>query len=379
MHVKRRVASTRPHPAARRGSGALLQRSAGVALLLSTLVLACGKEEQQQEERAAVPPSEQVWVRHILITYAGALGARDDVARSRATADSLARAVMELIEAGEDFRAMAKLYSDDPSSEDGGEIAALQPGDGPAEFMERAHSLGPGQTSPVFESAWGFHIIHRRDMSNCTAQHILVRYQGAESAPDSIVRTRHEALARAERVLSEVRNPEVSFPVAAMVYSEDTSTAKNGGYLGTFLKGTMHPEFERVAFSLREGEVSDIVETPFGFHIIRRVSADKIRVAHILITYRGTGELVEAERTREQALQRAMDVAFRAGQGEDFAMLAREFSDDAHSAAGGGGLPPIRRGHTVPEFEDAAFRLQPGGISDVVETQFGFHVIRRIW
>lgn len=370
-------ASARRQPRVR--PGVHLRRFVAVSILLPALLVSCGGDEQEATQRTTVPEGEQVWVRHILVTYAGAFGARDEITRTRAEADSLVRALATRIDAGEDFRAVAMQYSDDPSAKDGGEIASLQPNDGPAEFLETAYNLAPGEISQVFESSWGFHIVQRRDMSKCTVQHILVRFAGAESCPDSIVRTRQEALARTERILSEVRNPEVSFPVAAREYSEDHATALNGGYVGTFMRGTMHPEFERVAFSLREGEISDIVETSFGFHIIRRTSADRIRVAHILITYSGTGELVEAARSREQALQRAMDVAFRARQGEDFAMLAREFSDDAQSAGRGGGLPPIRRGHTVPEFEDTAFRLQPGQTSDVVETIYGFHVIKRIW
>jgi len=73
-----------------------------------------------------------------------------------------------------------------------------------------------------------------------------------------------------------------------------------------------------------------------------------------------------------------MDAAYRAHHGEDFAALVREFSDDTFSAKKGGVLAPIRAGQTVPEFEDAAFRLKPGEVSDVVETQFGFHVIKRL-
>ena len=58
--------------------------------------------------------------------------------------------------------------------------------------------------------------------------------------------------------------------------------------------------------------------------------------------------------------------------------LVEEYSDDAHSAKRGGILPPLRAGQTVAEFEEAAFRLRPGEVSDVVETVYGFHVIKRI-
>jgi peptidyl-prolyl cis-trans isomerase SurA len=317
-------------------------------------------------------------VRHILIRKAGAPGSGPET-RSQASADSLAQALLQRIRAGEDFRELAREYSEDPSSVDGGEIAPLLPDDAPPEFMAAARALQPGQVSEVIESVMGFHIIQRRRMARVTAQHILVRFAGAVSCPDSITRSRDEALALAERILAEVRHPDASFPVAARFYSEDKQTAMQGGYLGSFLRGKMDPNFERVAFALQVGEISDIVETPYGFHIIRRITSDRIRVAHILVTYAGIGQLVEEERSRDEALQRALDASFRARQGEDFAALVAEFSDDAHSAKNGGILPPLRPGQTVAEFEEAAFRLRPGEVSDVVETEYGFHVIKRIW
>jgi parvulin-like peptidyl-prolyl isomerase len=82
-------------------------------------------------------------------------------------------------------------------------------------------------------------------------------------------------------------------------------------------------------------------------------------------------------RTREQALVVAKDVLRRAKNGEDFARLAIEFSDEPNAGARGGSLGRFGRGAMVKQFEDAAFALKPGEISDVVESPFGFHVIQR--
>jgi peptidyl-prolyl cis-trans isomerase SurA len=358
------------------------RRAAAVATALVALssLFACGDgQEEAASQSQQVPIDEAVWVRHILIQYAGAYGAPPDISRNRASADSLAREVHKLaLAGGQDFRALAKKYSDDAAAEAGGEIAPLEPGDGPPEFMQTAMALQIGEISEVVESAYGFHIIQRRDTRTMTAQHILIRYAGAHSCPDSITRTRDEALQLMERLVAMLKHPDASFPVAARDFSEDETTAPHGGYLGTFPRGKMDPNFEKVAFALEEDEVSDVIETPYGLHLIRRVEPKRIRVSHILLTYAATGQLVEASRTRQEALERALDAAFRAKQGEDFAALAREYSDDPASAERGGRLSPMRHGIFVPEFEDAAFRLQPGEVSDVVETEFGFHVIKRL-
>jgi parvulin-like peptidyl-prolyl isomerase len=199
------------------------------------------------------------------------------------------------------------------------------------------------------------------------------------NAPDSLRRTRAEALDLVDRVHAEVSHPDASFPVAAQRYSDDAQTAYRGGFLGTFLPGQMDKNFEAAAYALKEFEISAVVETPYGFHVIRRVPDLTVRVAHVLVSFSGTGEIDEAARSRDAALQLAFDVAFRARQGEDFGELAREFSDDSRTKEKGGRLPPLRFGHAVPRFEDAAFSLAIGQVSDVVETDFGFHVIKRIY
>ncbi len=82
-------------------------------------------------------------------------------------------------------------------------------------------------------------------------------------------------------------------------------------------------------------------------------------------------------RTRDEARTRAEDVLRRARAGEDFAGLARRFSDEPGAATSGGSLGVFGPGQMVPAFEHAAFALQLGQISNLVETEFGFHVIKR--
>lgn len=104
----------------------------------------------------------------------------------------------------------------------------------------------------------------------------------------------------------------------------------------------------------------------------------EIAASHILIAYQGAMRAAPyVQRSKEEALALAQDLRARALKGEDFAALAGEFSDDRGSAAQGGSLGKFRREQMVPEFSNAAFSLEVGDVSEVVESPFGFHVIQR--
>jgi hypothetical protein len=104
----------------------------------------------------------------------------------------------------------------------------------------------------------------------------------------------------------------------------------------------------------------------------------KIGARHVLIQWMGTERApANVVRSREQALAVAQEVHRRAKGGEDFARLAIEFSDEPGAGNRGGSLGRFGRGQMVPAFEAAAFKLEIGQISELVESPFGFHVIQR--
>jgi NIMA-interacting peptidyl-prolyl cis-trans isomerase 1 len=109
-----------------------------------------------------------------------------------------------------------------------------------------------------------------------------------------------------------------------------------------------------------------------------KTAPTKISARHVLIQWMGAQNAAPSVvRTREQALVVAKDVLRRARAGEDFARLAVEFSDEPNAGQRGGSLGRFGKGAMVKAFEEAAFALQPGEISDVVESPFGYHVIQR--
>jgi hypothetical protein len=101
------------------------------------------------------------------------------------------------------------------------------------------------------------------------AQHILVIYKGAKRAPKGITRTKAEAKARAQEALGKVRGG-AAFEDVVKEYSDDAGSADRMGSVGKFHRDDMDPAFSAAAFALKAGEVSDVVETPFGFHVIKR-------------------------------------------------------------------------------------------------------------
>jgi hypothetical protein len=101
------------------------------------------------------------------------------------------------------------------------------------------------------------------------AQHVLVAYRGAKRTPKGVTRTKSEAKARAQEALAKVRAGS-PFEDVVKQYSDDAGSVDRMGSVGKFRRGDMDPAFSGAAFALKPSEVSDVVETPFGFHVIKR-------------------------------------------------------------------------------------------------------------
>jgi peptidyl-prolyl cis-trans isomerase SurA len=181
--------------------------------------------------------------------------------------------------------------------------------------------------------------------------------------------------ARAEEALGQLTKG-VDFRQVAASFS-DAPDALQGGTMGWRASDRLPTIFHDALKNMKPGDVSELLRSANGFHILKLndrrggavpASVQQTHVRHILIKI---NELV----SENEARQRLRVLKERLENKADFAELARVHSDDA-SAARGGDLGWILPGDTVPEFERAMNNLQPGQISDPVQTPFGWHLIQ---
>lgn len=108
-----------------------------------------------------------------------------------------------------------------------------------------------------------------REPKEIGAKHILVMHKDSQRKPDDVTRTREEAKARAEEALRKIRAG-ADFDAMVSEYSDEPGAGARHGDLGVFERNSMVKNFADAAFALELGEISGIVETPYGFHIIKR-------------------------------------------------------------------------------------------------------------
>lgn len=212
------------------------------------------------------------------------------------------------------------------------------------------------------------------------AQILVVAWQGADRAPATVTRDESTARARIEELRARVEGG-ADLTALTRTESDAPTSAARGGLMGTFSRSdwpAIHEGLRAPVFALSVGALSDVVRMPYGYVLARRCPVEKVHTRHILVRYAGAKNAgPEVRRSKEAAASRAAELRNSLLEGADFAEIARISSEDS-SAERGGDVGNIGRGRLAPEYELAAFALQPNQLSNVVETEFGFHIIQRL-
>ena len=260
-------------------------------------------------EKAAAAERVEMDIAQILVGIP-ANATPEQIAARRARADE----VMRQLRTGADFAKIAATYSDAPDALKGGAIGWRDPDRLPPLISDQLRKLSPGQVTPVIKSNTGFHIVKLNDkrslaqepeqavVQQTRARHILIKPTPAMPAA--------QVKAKLAELRAKIVAKSATFEDLARQNGQDATAAK-GGDLGWLQPGDVVPEFETAMNALKPGEVSDVVESPFGFHLIEvleRKSEDQTKErerlrARNVIRERKLGEAVEdwAREVRDRA------------------------------------------------------------------------------
>jgi len=202
----------------------------------------------------------------------------------------------------------------------------------------------------------------------------------AEPTPEQLTNIRQKARSIRQQLLAGK-----DYAQMVAIYSEAPDRQQQG-VMGWFMQGGVAQRFASV-LEMPVGQISQPIRSPSGVHIMKVIaerwkdpeesglSYDEVHARHILLKVPSTADDDSKARIRQRAESIAKDL--QGGSDEEFATRAKEDSQGP-SAEKGGDLGWFKKGAMVPEFEAAAFALKAGETSGVVESPFGFHVIRLV-
>ncbi len=215
------------------------------------------------------------------------------------------------------------------------------------------------------------HEAYNRLKYEVDAAHILIKVD-ANALPEDTLKAYNKLL----DIKQQIENG-ASFEDMAAKYSQDPSAVKNKGRLGYFKGFMMVYPFEKAAYETEVGELSQIIRTRFGYHLIKvydkRLEQGQVKTAHIMVMFpsNANAELKAQKRAKIDSVYQLVL------QGDDFGALASIYSEDRVTANKNGELPWFGSGQMIPEFSNAAFALDSiHDISPVIESPYGYHIIK---
>lgn len=183
---------------------------------------------------------------------------------------------------------------------------------------------------------------------------------------------------RLDSIRREIKSGNITFEDAAKQFSIDKYTCDEGGMMGQVVPSAYPWNFEQAAYNTTVGNISDVVNSGMGQHIVRvesrKPSRGEVNVEHILRLTRGL-DTQSAERQKQLIDSIYTVVSSNPDQFED---MAKQFSEDTGSAKKGGSLGWFGSGRMVAEFDSASFATPKGVISQPFKTSYGWHIVKKI-
>jgi len=218
---------------------------------------------------------------------------------------------------------------------------------------------------------------YNRMKQEIKASHILISVAPDASSSDTL-----KAYNKIAKLRKEIVNG-ADFSAYAKQYSQDPSAKENGGNLGYFSAMYMVYPFENAAYNTAVGEVSEIVRTRFGYHILKvndkRLSRGEVKTAHIMVKFPKPSGQNTQEDLKLAEVKINEIYAKITTENADFAEMAKQYSDDKNNASKGGALPWFGTNRMVESFENAAFEIEnKGDIAAPIVTPYGWHIIQLI-
>ncbi|MCS7229440.1 MAG: peptidylprolyl isomerase [Candidatus Kryptonium sp.] len=198
--------------------------------------------------------------------------------------------------------------------------------------------------------------------------HIMMIPKPVDSVDQAVYR-------KAKAILDSIRNGG-NFEYFARTYSEDRATASDGGDLGWVRRGLFVKEFEEAVFRLQEGQISDVVRTPFGYHIIQLIErrGEQVHPRHILFRVPLT------EESDKIVISKLEEIRYKIiSKQAKFEEMAKRFSEDEQTRLQGGYLGIIEVDELEPELREALSTLNNGEITQPLKMRYGnsyaYHIV----
>ncbi len=208
---------------------------------------------------------------------------------------------------------------------------------------------------------------------------LKAKYKITKASPPADTMKIYNLVSPLRQLEKKYRGKPAPFDEVAFLVSEDESAKQNRGDLGYFTAFSMVYPFETMAYKTPVGKVGGPLRTRFGYHIIkvtdRRPAQGEILVAHIMV--KAPEGMPSADSITARA--KIYEIYAKVKAGEDFATLAKQFSDDKPTSVNGGQLPWFGLYKMPQTFEKAAFALANNGdVSEPIKTAWGWHIIKRV-